>query len=373
MFHVLYPCCYHLSAVKKIKPDKVIFVETHEDHVTDNYALLYEALKKREYELHVHYLKVAASNWRQIIVRSLKLIWDMGDAGYIFLNESNSLFGSFLLRRGSKLIQVWHACGAFKKWGFSAAEKTFGEDKRTLERYSGHRNYSLMTVSGSEVVWAYEEAFGLPKNGGIVKPLGVSRTDVFFDQSKCHAAREKMKSLPIYKAGRKLLVYLPTFRGNISEAKAPTDFDMEKLSELSDAYMVVIKNHPFVKEPYFIPESCKDFCMEIHSEMTVEDLLMAADVCITDYSSVVFEYSLFQKPIIFYAYDIDAYDLERGFYYPYKEFVPGPIVYSMDELTHALTHLDAYDYQKLQHFRDKFMDGCDGHATERILNYVGIV
>lgn len=372
VFRVIYPCRYKMASVRKLDKNKVVFVENHEDYITDNFKLIYDKLNEKGYNISVHYLKVSSSGWGTIIKRSLKLIGDMGNAGYIFLDESNSLFGSFTLRKDTQMIQLWHACGAFKKWGFSVADKSFGDDIKSLKRYSGHRNYTLVPVSGSEVCWAYEEAFGINPGSGIVKPLGVSRTDRLYDSAGKDAALKKLKEHLLDLKGKKVVSYLPTFRGSIAGAKGPDGLDVRRLADLGGDMVFLIKNHPFVKEPFDIPDECKSYCVEIADEMSIEELMLVADVCITDYSSVVFEYSLLGKPIIFYAYDIDSYDMERGFYYPYKEFVPGPVAYDMDGLINVLDHIDEFDYNKLDMFRKRYMSGCDGHATKRILQNVGL-
>lgn len=372
VFRVIYPCRYRMASVGKVDENKVVFVENHENYLTDNFKLLYDKLKEKGYNINVHYLKVSSSGWGTIIKRSLKLIGDIGNAGYVFLDESNSLFGSFTLRKDTQMVQLWHACGAFKKWGFSVADKSFGDDKKSLERYSGHRNYTLVPVSGSEVCWAYEEAFGIAHGRDIVKPLGVSRTDRLYDIASKETALKKLMELPIDMKGKKVVSYLPTFRGSIAGARGPEGLDIRRLAEFCDKMVFLIKNHPFVKEPVDIPVECKEYCVEIAEEMSIEELMLVSDVCITDYSSVVFEYSLMKKPIIFFAYDIDYYDMERGFYYPYKEFVPGPIAYDMDELINSLEHIDEFDYDKLDMFRERYMSGCDGHATKRILQSIGV-
>ncbi|MBO4337198.1 MAG: CDP-glycerol glycerophosphotransferase family protein [Lachnospiraceae bacterium] len=353
-----------------MKQGKAVFVETHGTGLSDNFTLLFDELKKRGYDIHTHYLKISDSGWGSIIRRSVKLLFDIGNAGVILIDESNSLFGSFRLRQGTRLIQLWHACGAFKKWGFSVADKSFGDDADALQRYSGHRNYSLVTVSGSEVCKAYEEAFGLDKGSGIVRPIGVSRTDVFFDPEAKKAAAQKLEKIFPKTSGKKTVVYLPTFRGSIAKAKGPDGFDPEKLLPFEEEYVFLIKNHPFVKEPVNIPALCRSFVHQVRGELSVEELLMTADVLITDYSSVVFEFALMDKPMIFFAYDYDSYDMERGFYYPYKEFVPGPIAYSMDELTDSLKAVSGYDRKRLAAFRERFMGGCDGGATRRIVEYI---
>ncbi|MDO5156170.1 MAG: CDP-glycerol glycerophosphotransferase family protein [Eubacteriales bacterium] len=371
VFKICYPFCYWIAARKSVRDDKVIFVENHQETLSDNFRLLYDELQKRQYQIKVHYLKVADSNWKDIIIRTVRLLWDMADAKCIFLNESNSAFGVIPLRKETKLVQLWHACGAFKKWGFSVAQQQFGEDQKTLEKYSGHRNYWLVPVSGQAVCWAYAEAFGLKDDGKVIRPLGVSRTDVFFDAQKKVEARNHLYEINKKCCERKIVLYAPTFRGDIKQAKSPDVLDIEKFTKtFGTEYMLVIKQHPFVKQRINIPGDSADSCMEITNEMTIEELLMVADVCITDYSSVVFEYSLMHKPMIFLAPDLDQYYDERGFYYAYREFVPGPIVTDMSELMEQMQSLKHFDYQKLETFRSAYMSGCDGNSTKRILETI---
>ena len=370
VFHIVYPCCYGIGCLKPLRQKKAVFVQTHGKKLSDNFELLYRKMEEEGYDNRICFLRISDSGWSSIIRRSIGLLFDMADAGVILLDESNSLMGSFTIRKGSKLIQLWHACGAFKKWGYSVAEKSFGDDAETLSLFSGHRNYSLVTVSGEQICWAYEEAFGLPKGGDIVRPIGVSRTDLFFDERLKKEAFRKLESLKLRTRGRQIVAYLPTFRGSIAGAKGPEGFEVQRLEAFKERSVFLIKNHPFVKEPFEIPPSCRDFAMEIKDEMSVEDLLMTADVLITDYSSVIFEFSLMQRPMVFYAYDYEDYDLERGFYYPYDDFVPGQIAKNMEELINALDRIGDFDRKRLSEFRDRYMNGCDGHATDRILEFI---
>lgn len=370
VFKALYPVCYFLGRLRQIKPDKIIFVENHAGQLSDNFLLLHEALLQEGYTVDVHYLRVSSSSWGATVLRSLRLIWSMGNARCVFLCESNSLFGAFSLRKGTKLVQLWHACGAFKKWGYSAADQNFGESRKELDMFSGHRNYDLVPVSGDAVCWAYEEAFGLQEKKGVVKALGVSRTDVYFDENRLWQAREHLASLDIPVNGRRIILYAPTFRGEIRTAKAPDGLDYTQFTFWKDEYVVLIKQHPFVKERTILPESCRDFCFEIRDALSIEELLMVSDVLITDYSSVIFEYSLMGRPMLFFAYDLDAYYDERGFYYPYREFVPGPVVETTEELMAEIGKLGEFDRNRIERFHRQYMNGCDGHATERIVEYV---
>lgn len=371
VFKWVYPCCYYLGLWKKVDRKKVIFVENHQDNLSDNFKLLYDRLQQQGYDIHVHYLRVSSSGWKDIIFRTISLIRDMVTAGTVFISESNSVFGAFTIREDTKLVQLWHACGAFKKWGYSVADKSFGDDAKTLDMYSGHRNYDLVPVSGEAVCWAYEEAFGIANNLAVVKPLGVSRTDVYFDTDARKQAFRKITQSDISVNGRKIILYAPTFRGDIKGAKAPDALNLSRFyQELHEEYILLVKQHPFVREAMDIPVEYADFCYDVTERFTIDQLIMTADICITDYSSIVFEYSLMQKPILFFAYDLEDYYDERGFYYPYESFVPGPIVRTTEELIDCIRQIDRFDIKKLETFRNQYMSGCDGHSTERIIENV---
>ena len=105
--------------------------------------------------------------------------------------------------------------------------------------------------------------------------------------------------------------------------------------------------------------------------LSIEDLLCTADVCMSDYSSLIFEYALFEKPMLFLAYDLDDYFDYRGFYYDYHDLAPGPVVRDTAGVIDFVTHLDTqFDLPRVRAFRQKFMASCDGHATQRILQRV---
>ena len=170
--------------------------------------------------------------------------------------------------------------------------------------------------------------------------------------------------------GKKVILYAPTFRGRVVSARAPEGFDLRTFyRDLGDGYVVVTKHHPFIHNLPEIPEDLEGiFAYDATNSMSIEDLLCVSDFCISDYSSLIFEYSLFERPMLFYAYDLEEYFDWRGFYYPYEELTPGPICRTNEEMTDYILHArERFDRQRVIDFRNKFMSACDGHATERIL------
>ncbi len=370
---ILYPRIYKAGKKKKLNDKKVVFIEVRMPEISDNFQLIYDELNKNyDFEITTHFLRESFVSRKEFAQRAKKMVEDISDAKYIFLNESTNILPALPLRKETVVTQLWHACGAFKKFGMSTADLIFGDNRKTLEKYPYHGNYTHMTVSSPEIVWAYEEAMGLEKNSGIVKPVGVSRTDVFYDENVIEKAFCELYQVFPQAKGKKIILYAPTFRGRVAKAKTPDKLDVPMFGkEFMGEYVILFKHHPFVKKRPEIPEEYKDFAIDLTDSMSIEDLLCVSDICISDYSSLVFEYSLFDRPMIFFAYDLDNYYDWRGFYYDYKDFVPGPIYTSSEEIIDYIKNIDtSFNKNIVTDFKNKFMSACDGHATERIMNLV---
>lgn len=370
---LLYPKIYEKGIKKELDNSKIVFIEVRAPEISDSFRILYDRLQNG-YNLNIkeHFLGTSFVSRRENIIRTKAMIEDISDAKYVFLNESTNVLSFLKLRKETVVTQLWHACGAFKKFGMSTADLLFGDDRKTLEKYPYHKNYTYATVSSPEVVWAYEEAMGYEDKKGVVVPVGVSRTDYFFkDEVKENAFEMLYKLFPEAK-GKKVILYAPTFRGRVANAKTPNLLDVEMFRKnFEDEYVLVFKHHPFVKDRPSIQEECVKFARDLTEEMSIEQLLIVSDICISDYSSLIFEYSLFERPMIFFAYDLDEYYDWRGFYYDFKNFVPGPIYSDNESMIKYITDVaQRFDRKQVVEFRDKFMSACDGHATDRIMELV---
>ena len=373
VFRALYRGIYCMHSHRPIQEDKVLFVEVREPAISNSFKLLYQRLKEeRRYHIHVHYLRSGFSGKLEYIRRCTAMLKDMADAKYVFLNEGCNVIGSIPMRSETILTQTWHACGAFKKFGFSTAELKYGETAEEMKKYPYYGNTTYVTLSSPQIAWAYEEAMLLSDRKECLKPVGVSRTDVFFQKDFIENARKHFHQVMPSAEGRKVILYAPTFRGHASKAVSPDCLDVRMLKEaLGQEYVLVLKHHPFVKNPPAVPADCTDFAMDVTKEISIEELLCVSEICISDYSSIVFEYSLFERPMLFYAYDLEEYFDWRGFYYDYHELAPGPVVSTNEQIIDFVRHVDEkFDLKRVRRFREQFMESCDGHATERILELV---
>lgn len=373
MFRIVFPLGYkHYIKGKKIKREKAVFVEVRFDEITDSFRLVYDRMKADGFDVHEQFIEnIKPGKWGYI-KRCLRMLDDISDAHYVFLNDACNVTSCIPLRKGTKIYQLWHACGAFKKFGMSTAELIFGDNRKSLERYPNYGNLSYVTVSSPEVIWAYEEAMNLKDTKTQVVATGVSRTDVFYDQHFIEQSKAAVYSVCPAAENKKIILYAPTFRGRVAKAESPDCLDIPAMKRaLGDEYVLLIKHHPFVKQPPVVPEDCADFAMDVTKSLEIDQLLCASDVCVSDYSSLIFEYSLFERPMIFFAYDLDDYFDWRGFYYNYDELTPGPVVKETEEIIDYIRHLDTrFDQAQVHAFKEKFMSSCDGHATDRIMALV---
>ena len=370
---VQYPRIYRRAAKRPVDKQKTLFLECSRRSLSNSFSVLYRTLEEQgDKTLRCHYLLHTTASRREQRKRCRAFVRDLATASVLYLDEATDILSHVPVRPETQVVQLWHGCGAFKKFGRSVAEKQFGASADYMDTHPFHSHYSLVTVSSPDVMWAYEEAMEYPHETGVVQPLGVSRTDVFFDEAFLARAKMRLQVLVPQSEGKNVLLYAPTFRGEIMDARAPDVLDFEALkAALGGAWVLLCKHHPHVKHRPAIPASCSDFAFDVTNDMTIEDLLCTADVCVSDYSSLVFEYALFERPMLFLAYDLDDYFDYRGFYYDYHELTPGPIVKDTAGVIDFMQHLDErFDRERVRAFREKFMSACDGRATERILAYV---
>lgn len=369
-FKMLIPVVYLLGSLRRINPEKILFVEHHYPEISNSNLVMYQTLLS-QYTFSVercHLLANEGGKWGRA-GRLLRGAWQAADARLIFLCESSHLISALPLRKGTTVVQLFHACGPFKKFGFSTAGRLFGDTKKNMLRFHANRNYTFVTVASEAAIPPFAEAMCLVGQEEKILPIGVSRTDIFFQADFHEAARQKLLSVFPQAAGKRVLLYAPTYRGNAYDAATADALDIGAFYEAFAADSVLLlKNHPITRHRPQIAPAFSDFAADVSQEMSIEELISVASVCITDYSSWIFEAALLERPMAFFPHDIETYHDWHGFYQPYEDFVPGPIGRDTGELIEAVREALGEPWrQQVRAFRKKYMDTCDGHATQRIL------
>lgn len=349
----------------KIKKNRVVFLSNRRNDLSGNFEFVYNLLKDDK-TLDIRFVLDDRDVRHMSFMNMLCIGWYFANAKVILVDDYMELLFKLPRRKGTKLIQLWHACGAFKTFGCSRMGKKGGQGLRS----PNHRSYDYATVSSKEITKFYAEGFGLPIEK--VVATGVPRTDIFFEESyKTQVVAAFYEKYPKLK-DKKILLFAPTFRGNgKNTGYYPTElFDVNTLYEaLGEEYAIIIKHHPFVQNRNKVDKKYKDYIIDLSTNSELNDLLFVTDLLVTDYSSVVFEASLLKVPMLFYGFDLEQYIATRGFYYEFETFVPGKIVYHFEELIQAVQNGD-FETEKIEAFRDRFFDGKDGKSSQRTADLI---
>ena len=359
-----------LRKVTSVEKNKVFFISDVRENIEGNVEYIWKYLDEYKYNK-VVYLKGDRRNNGGILSFN-RMIYDFTTSEVILLEDYFRYTSFVRLKKEQELCQLWHACGAYKKFGYSRLN-----GNENIKIHQGYKKYTKVITSAEAIRENYAEAFGISIEK--IKATGVPRTDIFFDeQCKAEKCAKFYEEYPELK-NKKIILFAPTYRGKRAE-DASYEFDeieFESLyQQLKEEYVIIFKWHPALynnlkrKHILVYDESkYKDFFYDMSEKREVNDLLFVADILVTDYSSVIFDYALLNKPIIYFMYDIEQYEGGRGLYYELEEYLYGPIVKTTNDLIMAIKEEKNFKIER-QKFMDKFMSACDGCATERVCQWI---
>jgi len=270
-------------------------------------------------------------------------------------------------RPGTTIIQTWHAAGAFKKFGYSVLDKSFGVDEEFVSKIAIHSNYDVCLVSSMAVAAHYSEAFRLPLER-FSSRTGLPRTDVLFDPVKRASAADDVRRRYGLPDGKRIILYAPTCRGtSIGRAESGALLDLDTLQAvLADDHAVLVRLHPFVRSDGVIATRHAGFAVDASDHPDINELLLASDVLVTDYSSSVFEFALLRRPIVLLVGDLEAYERDPGLYLDMRTDMIGTLVTDPVDVAEAV-RTARVDDAAWDGFIARHLAGCDGHASERFV------
>ncbi|HEY3534410.1 MAG TPA: CDP-glycerol glycerophosphotransferase family protein [Pedococcus sp.] len=293
-----------------------------------------------------------------------RYVWEMGRASLWVANQNQPSW----MRRpdDTAYLQTWH--GTPLKRMLHDLDTIVGRDEGYVGRVDTMISEWSLLLSQSP--WATERLRSAFRYRGEVLEVGYPRNDVLADGSADERAAAVRKRLGLARS-KKVVVYAPTFRDDQRVGKRftfalPLDLEL-MLERLGEDYELVVRLHPVVRGKVRLPDG-------VHNGgagVAMQDLLAAADVLITDYSSVMFDYAVLGRPMVFFVPDLESYrDNLRGFYFDFEEQAPGPLVRTTAEVVDLLEHPQRFgDHAaQLARFRDQFCPLDDGHAADRVVD-----
>lgn len=353
------------SVFMQLNDKKVVFASEARETIKGNLKVIYEKMPDG-YNKVVH---VKSDRRDTLSIKETLVLWqDLTTAKYILLDDFYGLTSAMKVREGQELVQLWHGSGAFKKFGFSRIET--GDNIKSV--HTGYRKYTKAIVTAEPIRQCFAEAFDIDVEK--VQAVGSPRTDIFFDEASIEATRKKVYEIYPELKNKKVVLIAPTYRGRKVE-DAHYDFDIlnveQLLEDLRDEYQIIVKWHPALYNN-IKRGLCKynsDKVIDASPYNDINDLLLVSDILVTDYSSVIFDWYLLNKPIVYFTYDLDEYEKDRGLYYEFDEYVYGTVAKNYTELVDAIKKEDLLE-EKRQAFGNKFMNSCAGNSAINTIKWI---
>lgn len=374
IFYFIYAVIFNFFSIFPLKKNKVVFLSPHNENFNDSLgAVMEEVIRRDEFRVVLisgRDLKFETSNVKKIFSSIGKAIsfftvkaYHLATAHYIFLNDNFMPMGMLRFKENAVITQLWHAEGAFKKFGLDIEQP---DEIRELEK-KGNAKLTYVVCSSEEVAPIYANAFGVSDYK--VLPLGSARLDWFGKEINNDRLRADFdKKYPMCK-GKQLALYAPTFRDNTADdERILENFDVASFNErFGDKYALLIRLHPQVHSNVRIPDGAVDVC----NYGNVTEIMRLCDFLITDYSSICMDFAIQDKPVYFYAFDLDLYERDRSFYFDYESYVPGPVAKDFQTLLNLINSTVSETYRKRRYdFNYSNFGTPDGKAAERIVDRI---
>lgn len=355
---------YTLFKLLPLEKSKISFVSDSRIEIAGNFEYIYEEIIRQKLAYNIGFYFKKSLNEKKTYREIFSLARAFATSRYILLDDYYPLIYPLKLRKGTELIQVWHAVGAFKTFGYSRLGMAGGPNPNS----PNHKNYSKALVSSQNIVSKYAEGFSIDEEKII--SLGIPRTDLFFDEiKKAEIVKTLNNEFPFIK-GKKVILFAPTFRGN-GQQSAYYPYEMLNFKkiyeELKEEYVFLLKIHPFVQNSADVCYDYQEFYYDVSNYPEINNLLLITDCLITDYSSVCFEYALLKRPMVFFCPDLSEYMISRNFYYDYFNFIPGSLATNTDQLIDQVSKGE-FNELKINSFIKYFFDYTDGKSSKRLVD-----
>ncbi len=301
-----------------------------------------------------------------------KYAYYLAKSKYFVFNIRQPLW--FRKREGQVFLETWHGT-PLKRLAFDQEEVTAASPTYKSQFYRQKQEWDYLIAANKFSSDIFKSCF-MYTNGTMLE-IGYPRNDLLYAPNKDQIALDLKKKLHI-PLDKKTILYAPTWRDDEYYGKGQYKFklklDLEMMKkELGDEYVILLRTHHYIADALDVT-GVEDFAYNLSKYDDITEIYLISDICITDYSSVFFDFANLKRPMLFYTYDIDKYrDVLRGFYIDMEKELPGPLVYSTKEVIDQIKHLDEMNQKyakRYEVFYEKFCSIDDGNASQRAVEAV---
>lgn len=339
---------------QKIRTSRVTFISLTESTLSKDFkALNDELLSDENIEIKYNLLFFEKNLKGKFLyfLNCIRQLFLINSSAVVIINDNNYVISNFK-RQEVAVIQVWHACGAIKKFG------------NQISREYHIKNYDYVLSTGTKWSKVFSEAFGV-KEANVI-PIGIPRTDVLFNKEQMEKKKEMMLHKYPQLANKYVVLYAPTFRGNIIKGFTYENVDLDFIANKlpSDTY-ILCKMHPQLKKVIL---GKSERVLNVNEE-ELYDLFSITDCLISDYSSIIFDFSILERKIIYYIPDIDEYDKNRGLNIDFHGDLYGDICLNTLELIKSISEKN-YSLDYVKKLKNMYFDMIDGRSTMRVIDLI---
>ena len=336
--------------------NKIVMLSRQANKPSIDFELIQKELIRRTNNLEVKILcKVLKKDIKERIKYCfyiLQCMYHIATAKVCILDSYSIPISILNHKKKLEIIQIWHASGAIKKFGYQSLNKKEGRGTEIAKIMNMHRNYSHVMAPSEVTAKFYEEAFGINKDKIFIN--GLPRIDYLLDKKLGKdKINEFYKEYPKFR-NKKTILYVPTFRKDKDSTSITKKLIVNK-------YGLIINLHPLDKNNQASQYG-------VNKKYNTFDLLKIADYIITDYSAVAFESTVLKKPLYFYVYDINEYKKTRGLNINVLKEMNNCASISVKEIIKLIEN-NEYDYQQLEKFKNKYME-CKINNTKKLVDFI---
>ena len=353
-----------------IEPDLAYFQSYTGQTATDSPLAIHRELRRLRPDIRTRWLVEhpgvpLPEGAEPVLWHSREWYRTLATARWIVTNIEQELW--FRRKPGQEMLQTFH--GAPGKAMGLGLWRSNGLTPRRIERLldAGPRNWTGLLSPSPELTRHYREQFGYD---GPVLDEGYPRDDVLVGPDAGEVRARARRALGI-RDDQVAVLYAPTWRDrlatNYRRARMHDDFDpAAAAAALGDRYVILLRGHRFHRDR----DAFGAGVLDVTAYPEVNDLILAADAAVLDYSSIRFDVALTPSPMVFCVPDLEDYAGGRGFLYDYLDSAPGPRVATTEEVVACLRDLPALtaEYAEARRdFHERYNSHQDGHAAERVV------
>lgn len=345
--------------------NKIVMISRQSNSITLDFKLLKNKIKaEKKYDVIILCKKLegkenaSLSSMLKYFFHMFVQMYHLATSKVVILDSYCILISILKHKKTLKVIQMWHSVGTMKKFGYAILDQEEGSSSKLAKVLKMHKNYDVILCGGKGYLNDLCEQFNYDKDYFEIIPL--PRIDLLKDELYLKKIKNDIYNKYPNLKKKKNIIYVPTFRKDETLLSEHINKIIDNVN--FNKYNLIIKLHPLSNI------KIKNENVIIDSQYSSIDMVTVSDYVITDYSCILYEAGILNKPLYFYCFDYEEYNKNRSLNIDYYNELPGVISKDISEIISSIEN-NKYDYNKLNKFIKKYVD-YKGNSCDMIYNII---